>query len=210
MQRVIVIALILSFSHMPVALAADSLRESATRAARQLGRAQGQPQQQVELLGVGAAVNVRLANGQRLDGTITSIDAASFDLALHRGEVRRITYGEVAELRFVSATYKASGPPNVTDVRRVAAGLGAGRHVAVKETSGQTFRGHIQAVHEEHLVLLRDRATIPIDIAYDEVQTLGPNLSTGAKTAIWIGVGVAAVMVILAVAISGPDDELGF
>ena len=59
-------------------------------------------------------------------------------------------------------------------------------------------------------MLLRDRATIPIDIAYDEVQTLGPNLSTGAKTAIWIGVGVAAVMVILAVAISGPDDELGF
>ena len=110
----------------------------------------------------------------------------------------------------MSATYEASGPPNVTEVRRVAAGLGAGRHVAVKVTSGQTFRGHIQAVHEEHLVLLRDRATIPIDIAYDEVQALGPNLSTGAKTAIWIVLGVAAVMVILAVAISCPDDALGF
>ena len=209
MQRLIVVALILLLSHMPVAFAADSLRESAMRAARQLGRAQGQPQRQVELLGVGAAVKVRLANGQRLDGSITSIDAGSFDLALRRGEVRRITYGEVAELRFVSATYKASGPPNVTAVRRVAAGLGAGRHVAVKVTSGQTFRGHIQAVHEEHLMLLRDRATIPIDIAYDEVQALGPNLSTGAKTAIWFGVGVAALLAILAVAITGPDDELG-
>ena len=114
MQRLTVVALILLLSHMPVAFAADSLRESAMRAARQLGRAQGQPQRQVELLGVGAAVTVRLANGQRLDGSITSIDAGSFDLAVRRGEVRRITYGEVAELRFVSATYKASGPPNVT------------------------------------------------------------------------------------------------
>ena len=210
MQRLIVVALILLLSHMPVAFAADSLRESATRAARQLGRAQGQPQRQVELLGVGAAVKVRLANGRRLDGSITSIDAGSFDLALRRGEVRRITYGEVAELRFVSATYKASGPPNATAVRRVAAGLGAGRHVAVKVTSGQTFRGHIQAVHEEHLVLLRDRATIPIDIAYDEVQALGPNLSTNAKNAIWIGLGVTALIVILAVVITEPDEELGF
>ncbi len=209
MQRLIVVALILLLSHMPVAFAAESLRESAMRAARQLGRAQGQPQRQVELLGVGAAVEVKLANGRRLDGSITSIDAGSFDLAFHHGEVRRITYGEVAEWRFVSATYRASGPPNVTEVRRVAAGLGAGRHVAVKVTSGQTFRGHIQAVHEEHLVLLRDRATIPIDIAYDEVQTLGPNLSTRAKTAIWVGVGVTALMVILAVAITGPDEELG-
>ena len=209
-MRLIVVALILLLSHMPVAFAADSLRESAMRAARQLGRAQGQPQRQVELLGVGAAVKVRLVDGQRLHGSITSIDAGSFDLALRRGEVRRITYGEVTELRFVSGTYKASGPPNGTEVRRVAAGLGAGRHVAVKMTSGQTFRGHIEAVHEEHLVLLRDRATIPIDIAYDEVQALGPNLSARAKAAIWVGVGVAALMVILAVAITNPDDGLGF
>ncbi len=206
MQRLIVVALILLLSHMPVAFAADSLRESAMRAARQLGRAQGQPQRQVELFGVGAAVKVTLADGQRLDGSITSIDAGSFDLALRRGEVRRITYGEVAELRFVSATYEASGPPNAAAVRRVAAGLGAGRHVAVKVTSGQTFRGHIQAVHEKHLVLLRDRATIPIDIAYDEVQALGPNLSTNAKNAIWIGLGVTALIVILAVVITEPDE----
>ncbi len=56
MQRLIVVVLILLLSHMPVAFAADSLRESAMRAARQLGRAQGQPQRQVELLGVGASV----------------------------------------------------------------------------------------------------------------------------------------------------------
>ncbi len=76
-------------------------------------------------------------------------------------------------------------------------------------TSGQTFRGHIQAVHEAHLMLLRDRATVPIDIAYDEVRALGPNLSTVAKEAIWIGVGVTALIVILAVVITDPDEELG-
>ena len=61
-------------------------------------------------------------------------------------------------------------------------------------------------MHEEHLVLLRDRAIIPIDIAYDEVQALGPNLSTAAKNAIWIGVGVTALIVILAVVITEPDE----
>ena len=171
MQRLIAVALTLLLSHTPVAFAADSLRESAMRAAGQL-RAEGHPQRRVELLGVGAAVEVRLANGQKLDGSITSIDSGSFALSFRHGEVRRITYGEVAESRLVSA--KASGPPKVTEAKRVAAGLGAGRHVAVKMTSGQTFRGHIQTVHEEHLVLLRDQATIPIDIAYEEVQALGP------------------------------------
>ena len=43
MQRLIVVALILSLSHIPVAFAADSLRESAKRAAGQLGRAEGHP-----------------------------------------------------------------------------------------------------------------------------------------------------------------------
>ncbi len=206
MQRLIVLALILLLSHMPVAFAADSLLESAMGAAQQLGRSEAQPQRQVELLGVGAVVKVRLSNGQKLDGSLMSINADSFDLALHRGDVRRVTYGEVAELKFVSATYKASGPPNVAEVRRVAAGLGAGRHVAVKVTSGQTWRGHIQAVHEEHLVLLRDRTTTPIDVAYDEVQALGPNLSRTAKTVIWVGVAVTAMMVILAVAITDTPD----
>ncbi len=206
MQRLIVLALILLLSHMPVAFAADSLLESAMGAAQQLGRSEAQPQRQVELLGVGAVVKVRLSNGQKLDGSLMSIDADSFDLALHRGDVRRVTYGEVAELKFVSATYKASGPPNVAEVRRVAAGLGAGRHVAVKVTSGQTLRGHIQAVHEEHLVLLRDRTTTPIDVAYDEVQALGPNLSRTAKTVIWVGVAVTAMMVILAVAITDTPE----
>ena len=206
MQRLIVLALILLLSHMPVAFAADSLLESAMGAAQQLGRSEAQPQRQVELLGVGAVVKVRLSNGQKLDGSLMSIDADSFDLALHRGDVRRVTYGEVAELKFVSATYKASGPPNVAEVRRVAAGLGAGRHVAVKVTSGQTWRGHIQAVHEEHLVLLRDRTTTPIDVAYDEVQALGPNLSRNAKLVIWVSVAAIAMMVILAVAITETPD----
>lgn len=58
-------------------------------------------------------------------------------------------------------------------------------------------------------MLLRDRAAIPIDIAYEEIQALEPNLSTSAKSAIWIGVGLAALVAVLAVAISGSDvDDL--
>jgi small nuclear ribonucleoprotein (snRNP)-like protein len=149
--------------------------------------------QQVALYGVGAGVKVKLASGEKLKGSIGAIDAGSFDLIVDReGLTRPITYDEVTELK-VNSTYRASGPPNAAEARAVAAGLGVGRHVAVKVTSGKTFRGHLQAFNEAHFVLRLDREAGPIEIAYGEVQQLGPNLSTRAKTAIWL----AAVTVVI-------------
>ena len=149
---------------------------------------------QVELFGVGAAVEVKLASGEKFKGSVGAIDADSFDLIARReGLPRPITYDEVTELKLAKSTYRASGPPNAAEARRLAAGLGVGRHVAVKVTSGKTFRGHLQAINEAHFVLLLDREARPMEIAYGDVQELGPNLSRGAKIAIWVGVGVAAV-----------------
>lgn len=147
--------------------------------------------QQVELFGVGAEVEVKLASGEKLKGSIGAIDADSFDLNAGReGLPRSITYDEVTELK-VKSTYRASGPPNAAEARGVAAGLGVGRHVAVKVISGKTFRGHLQAINEAHFVLRLDRGATPIEIAYGDVQQLGPNLSKGAK----IAIGLAAVAV---------------
>jgi hypothetical protein len=103
-----------------------------------------------------------------------------------------------------------SEPPNAAEARRVATDLGVGRHVAVKLTSGKTLRGHLHAINDDRLVLLLDRESRPVEIAYREVQELGPNLSTGAKVAIWVGVGVAVAVVILAIAVNKAAGELGF
>ena len=152
--------------------------------------------QKLEVFGVGAEVGVKLASGEQLKGSIGAIDADSFDLINPRDDSPRpITYDEVAELKLAQSTYKASGSPDPAQAKRVVAGLGVGRHVAVKVmTSGKTFRGHLHAIDEGHFVLLLDKEARPIEIAYSDVQKLGPNRSKGAK----IGLGIAAVAAAIA------------
>lgn len=208
MKRLVVFALIFSLGHASVAFAAGPLVESARRADQQLAQTQGQPsnkrtKQQLQLLGVGAAVKLKLASGEKLRGSIRAIDADSLDLISRReGLPRRITYDEVTELKLAKLTYRSSGQPNAEEARRVVAGLGVGRHIAVKVTSGKKCRGHLQAINEDQFVLLLDREAKLVEIVYSDVQELGPNLSRGAKIAIIVGGVVVAVVVILAVALS--------
>ena len=84
-------------------------------------------------------------------------------------------------------------PPNATKARRVVTELGVGEHVVVKLTSNQTLRGHLRAITEDHFVLLLDQVARPLEIAYDEVQTVGPN-PEGTAVALWGGVIAAAVV----------------
>ena len=79
--------------------------------------------------------------------------------------------------------------PEAAEARRVATDLGVGRHVVVDLTSGTTVRGHLQAVNNDHFVLLSDHLAMSMEITYDEVEKLGPNLSTAQKGWIWVGVG---------------------
>ena len=127
MKRLLVVGMIFSLVYPSVAFAQGSLRESASRAALQLGQ-----QSQME-------------------------------------------------------------PPNATKARRIVTDLGVGEHVVVKLTSNQTLRGHLRAVTEDHFVLLLDQVDKPLDIAYAEVQKVGPN-PEGGSVAIWGGVIAAAVV----------------
>ncbi len=90
--------------------------------------------------------------------------------------------------------------PKAAEARRIATDLGVGRHVAVKLTSGKTVRGHLQTINNEHFVLLLDQVATPMEIAYGEVEELGPNLSTGQKVVIGVVVVVAVVIVLAVVA----------
>lgn len=164
--------------------------------------------QQVELFGAGAAVKLKLAGGKKLRGSIGAIEEQGFDLISHRGaSTRRITYDQVSELKLAKLTYRASGVPNAEQARRVAAGLGVGKHVAIKVASGKKFRGHIQAINDDHFVVLLDREARSIEIAYADVRKLGPNLSSGAKIAIIVGVVVIVVVIIWAVTVRGVAEE---
>jgi hypothetical protein len=80
--------------------------------------------------------------------------------------------------------------PNAAKAKRVATNLGPGRHVAVKLTTGTTLRGHLEAVRDDHFVLRLDGDAASLDVAYRDVQKLGPNLGTATKTAIWLAVAV--------------------
>lgn len=155
--------------------------------------------QVIELCGVGTEVKVKLASAKKLDGVIDVIDTSGFDLIARRDRLpQRITYEEVTELKVKKSTYQTSGEPSVEQARRVVAGLGVGRHIMVKLTSGKTFRGHIQDLNENHFKLFPDRETKAIDIAYSDVRELGPNLSRGVKIAIIVGAVVGVLLAILA------------
>ena len=96
-------------------------------------------------------------------------------------------------------TYRSSGSPTPDEAHRVVNRLGVGEHVAVRLTSGETVRGHIRAIADDHFVLLLDRTAAPLDIAYSDVRQLGPNPSTTAKTIfVIVGVVAAAGVAILA------------
>jgi len=74
----------------------------------------------VELLGVGAVVEVRLATGEQFRGSISAIDTENFDvLSTRERGARRIAYDQVTELKFAQSKYRSSGAPNVQEVRRV-------------------------------------------------------------------------------------------
>jgi len=164
--------------------------------------------QQVELFGVGAEVKVKLASGKKLGGWIGAIDASGFALISPRaGSPQRIAYEEVAELKMARSTYRASGAPNIEEARRVVAGLGIGKHIMVKVSPGKTFRGHLRAISKDHFVLLPDREAASIEIAYGEVQQLGPNLSKGEKILIIVAVAAAVTAAVVAIVFGEPCEE---
>lgn len=91
---------------------------------------------------------------------------------------------------------------DVEEVRRVAVGLGVGRHIMVKTAAGKEYHGNIRAIGPESFTILPDHQTMPLQIVYNETAQLGPNLSTGAK--ILIGVGVALAVWLIVWAAVGP------
>lgn len=166
--------------------------------------------QQLELFGTGAQVKLKLAeSGEKLKGSVDAIGESGFDFIPDPGgSPRRIPFDQVTELKLAKSTYRSAGAPNPKEARRIAVSLGVGRHIVVKVAPGKTFRGNVRAIKEDRFVMLPDRKAQTVEIAYEDVQALGPNLSKGMKIAIVVGI-VAAVTVGIVAATGGYSSNSG-
>ncbi len=154
--------------------------------------------QRVDQFGVGAKVKVELTTGKKFKGSIQSIEDGGFLLAAAKaGSPTRVPYDEVTQLNLAKNTYKATGQPDSVEVRRVVAELGVGHHIMVKTSEAKEYHGNIVAIAAESFTVLPDHTTAPIQIAYDGVQQMGPNLSKTAQYAIVIAVCVGVALAIL-------------
>jgi len=156
--------------------------------------------QRVDQFGVGAKVKVELTNGQKFKGPIQSIEDGGFLLAAAKGgSPTRVPYGDVAKLNLTKNTYKATGQPDSVEVRRVVAELGVGHHIMVKTSEAKEYHGNIVAIAADSFTMLPDHTAAPMQIAYNNVQQMGPNLS---KTA-WMVIAICALTFIVVAIIVG-------
>jgi small nuclear ribonucleoprotein (snRNP)-like protein len=153
--------------------------------------------QQVDLLGVGARVKVQLANGKKLRGSISGIEDGAFLLVPGRGgSSARVAYEQVAQVKFARPTYKVAAQPDAAEARRVAVGLGVGKHIVVKTLAGKEYHGNIEAIDVDHFTIMPDGQIVPVQLGYTDLVQLGPNLSKASKIAIVVVVAVVAAYLI--------------
>ena len=156
--------------------------------------------QQVDQFGLGAKVKIQLADGKKLNGSISAIEDEGFLLASKAdGSPQRVAYDQVAQLKLAKLTYKAGGQPDPAEARRVVLGLGVGKHIMMKTAAGKEYHGLIVAIEEGGFAVMPDKQSAPVQVAYSDVLQLGPNLSTRAKIAIVLGTAGAVLVVVLLV-----------
>jgi ribosome maturation factor RimP len=155
--------------------------------------------QRVDQFGVGAKVKVELTNGQKFKGPIQSIEEGGFLVAANAGSPIRVPYGDVAKLNLTKNTYKAATEPDSAQVRRVVAELGVGHHIMVKTSEAEEYHGNIVAITALSFTMLPDHTSAPVQIAYNNVQQMGPNMSNGTKIALIVLAGVAVAITVFAV-----------
>ena len=146
----------------------------------------------------GRESKVELTNGKKFKGSIQSIEHGGFLLAAPKaGSPTRVPYGEVAQLNLAKNTYKATGQPDSVAVKRVVAELGVAHHIMVKTSEAKEYHGNIVAIEAESFTVLPDHTAAPVQIAYNNVQQMGPNMSKWG----WIGIGMLAGIVVVVIVV---------
>jgi hypothetical protein len=152
---------------------------------------------QVAEYGVGAKLNLKLAGGKKLGGSVESIDEQGFRISKPNRPTTYVRYEEVAQVKSAARAYHAKRAAGPVEARRLVLSLGVGRHAVVK-FSGRELHGNIQTIGPDTFTILPDHETSPVQIAYRDVDYLEKNLSFGAT--IVLVVLIAAVVVVVSVA----------
>jgi hypothetical protein len=77
-------------------------------------------------------------------------------------------------------------------------GTGPTAYVELKLTDGTKLKGYVDEASEKHFVVINAESGESKTVPYGQVKHVkGNNLSTGAKVAIGVGVGLAVVLLIL-------------
>ena len=90
----------------------------------------------------------------------------------------------------------------VAQVKESIAKLGTGvdARVEVKLRDNTKLKGYVFEPAEDSFIIVNAKTDMPVTVAYSQVrQVKGHNLSTGAKTAIGIGIAVGVLAVLLLV-----------
>jgi len=127
--------------------------------------------QKVDMLGVGAPVEVVVKGEEAMRGLIQSIGDQDFVLAPSgTSVVRHFAYDQVQRLILTKLSYQAAGQPDPDQARRVVAGWGVGKAVRVTLADGNKLKGKIQTMDMEHFSLLPTSQAEPVQVAYADVQ----------------------------------------
>ncbi len=148
---------------------------------------------QVELLGPGSELKLKLADGRTLEGSIGAVDSASFELISKKDHDRvQIDYRVVAEFEVRKVVFPEAKDMNV-QVQRVVNQLGIGRHIQVK-TSSEKVNGNVHRIWDDHFELLLDKKWKSLDVAYTDVRELSPQPSKRRQTGDGPDVGKVILM----------------
>jgi hypothetical protein len=121
--------------------------------------------------------------------------------------VRTLSLLLVALLVFSSAGYAAqtAETPQVAKIKAQVQKRGAGEKSRVRVTlgNGTMMRGYISKIDETSFVVNASKTGQTTSVSYTDVQKVqGPGLSTGAKVAIVVVVGVAVAATIIGIKVA--------
>ncbi len=85
-------------------------------------------------------------------------------------------------------------------------GTGTDARVEVKLRDKTKLKGYISQINENSFVIVPDNANTPTEVPYSQTkQVNGNNLSTGAKIAIGVAIGVAAFFLVTYIIFKNSD-----
>ena len=156
----------------------------------------GTVREQVEELGPGAPVKLKLDRGQKVSGVIGAFQEDGFTLAPKNGGAsQEIAYKDVRQLKLSSRRYTAHQDVDAAEARRVVEALGVGKHIMVNPTGAHAIHGNIQSIEADHFTVLPDRSTVPVTIAYADIHHVEKNLTLGATIVLVVLIVTAAIVI---------------